>query len=367
MTHLALRNLFQNKIRLVISAGGVALALMLILTLDAIFTGVEKQITAYINHSGADIFVSQLNVRNMHMASSSLPITAVDQVETVPGVDTVTPILYLSNMVVVGQERNLAYIIGLPKNATMGGPWDIIEGHGNPGPGEAVIDRNVAKKSGVSLGGEVEILGKKLRVVGLSEGAASLVNSVAFISLSDFEALRGNPDSVSFLLVKLEPDQSPINASERIEKQVAGVTATPTAEFAAQEKRVVKDMSTDVITIMNMVGFLIGLAVMALTVYTATFARRKEYGVLKALGARNSHLYRTVVAQAFFSIILGFIAGLAFTLLLAFAIPILGLNLTLEVSSASLIKVGTVSFVIAGLSAFLPIRQITGLDPAMVF
>ena len=41
MIRLAFRNLFQNKIRLVISVGGVALALLLILSLDAIFSGVE--------------------------------------------------------------------------------------------------------------------------------------------------------------------------------------------------------------------------------------------------------------------------------------------------------------------------------------
>ncbi|MBI5828931.1 MAG: ABC transporter permease, partial [Chloroflexi bacterium] len=64
MTLLALRNLFQNKARLVISVGGVALALMLILSLDAIFTGMERRVTAYIDQSGADIFVSQSGVRN---------------------------------------------------------------------------------------------------------------------------------------------------------------------------------------------------------------------------------------------------------------------------------------------------------------
>ena len=36
MIRLAFRNLFQNKARLVISVGGVALALLLILSLDAI-------------------------------------------------------------------------------------------------------------------------------------------------------------------------------------------------------------------------------------------------------------------------------------------------------------------------------------------
>lgn len=49
MTRLAFRNLFQNKIRMMISVGGVALALLLILSLDAIFTGVEQRITVYID------------------------------------------------------------------------------------------------------------------------------------------------------------------------------------------------------------------------------------------------------------------------------------------------------------------------------
>lgn len=367
MTRLAFRNLFQSKTRLVISVGGAALALLLILSLDAIFAGVEKQITAYINHSGADIFISQKNVRNMHMASSSLPITFVKTAASVPGVDQVTPIMYLANMVVVGNERNPAYIIGLPENAVMGGPWQVSVGRGNPASGEAVIDRSVAEKSGLSLGDHVEILGMKLKLVGLSEGTASLINSVAFISFTDFVSLRGSQDAVSFLLIKIMPGGSPVDVAARIEAMMPQVTAETTVDFAAQEKRVVKDMSTDVVTIMNLIGFLIGLAVMALTVYTATLARRKEFGVLKALGAKNNDLYRAVVAQALLSVILGFSTGLLFTLLLSWIIPYLGVNLLLEVSIPSLIKVGVVSLVIASLSAFLPIRQITGLDPALVF
>jgi putative ABC transport system permease protein len=367
MIRLAFRNLFQNKVRLVVSVGGVSLALLLILTLDAIFSGVERQITAYINHSGADVFVSQSAVRNMHMASSSLSATLTDEVKGVPGVQAVTPILYLSNMIVVGEERNLAYIIGLPEDATMGSPWQIAAGSSRPKPGDAIIDRNVAEKSNVGLGDEVEILGSKFKVAGLSEGTASLVNSVAFISMADFFALRGGSDTVSFLLVKAQPGVNPEGVAARIEEQIGNVTTQTRSVFAGQERRVVKDMSTDVITIMNLIGFLIGLAVMALTVYTATLSRRKEYGVLKALGARNNHLYRSVLTQALLSVILGFGVGLAFTLLLSVIIPRLGLNLALVISSTSLLKVGAVSLVIASFSALLPIRQIAGLDPVMVF
>jgi putative ABC transport system permease protein len=367
MIWLAFRNLFQNKVRLVISVGGVALALLLILSLDAVFTGVERQITAYIEHSGADVWVSQEDVLNMHMASSTLPDSVTRKVKNVPGVASVTPIMYLTNNVIVGEERNLAYIIGLPERPELGAPWKISSGRSLPSKGEAIIDRNVAEKSGIGLGDKVEILGEEFEVIGLSEGTVSLVNSVAFTSIDDFEEMRGSYGTMSFLLVKVVEGEAPELVASRIQARVRDVTAQSGNAFAAQERKVVKDMSTDVITIMNLIGFLIGLAVMALTVYTSTLSRRREYGMLKALGARSTDLYQTVLAQAILSVILGFLFGLALTLLLAAVVRALGSNLLLEVSLTSLIKVGSISLVIAGISAIIPIRQIAGLDPAMVF
>ena len=216
MIRLAFRNLFQNKIRLTISVGGVALALLLILSLDAVFTGVERQITAYIEHSGADVWVSQEDVLNMHMASSSLPDSVARKVKNVPGVDSVTLILYLTNNVIAGDNRNLAYIIGLPEKAGLGGPWEVFSGRSLPGESQAIIDHNVAEKSGIGLGDTVEILGEEFEVIGLSEGTASLVNSVAFISMDEFKDLRGNYSTISFLLVKVLDSESPEVVAARI-------------------------------------------------------------------------------------------------------------------------------------------------------
>lgn len=367
MLRLAFRNLFQNKVRLVISVGGVALALLLILSLDAILAGVEQQVTAYVDYSGADIFVAQEGVRNMHMAASSLPASMAGRVKTVPGVESVTPILYLTNMIVIGDERNLAYVIGLPHDAMAGGPARVVEGVAIPRVGEAVIDRGVALKSGVTIGDKVKILGEEFKIVGLSEGMVSLVNSVAFVSKDDFARLWGAGTTVSFLLVKIKPGESPDVVAARIEAKIDKVTAQSRSAFAAQERKVIQDMTTDIVSIMNLIGFLIGLAVMALTIYTATLSRRKEYGVLKALGARSAHLYRAVLGQALISIALGFTLGLTITLLLSAVVPKLGLNLLLQVNLASLLKVGFVSILITSLSAILPIKQIAGLDPAMVF
>ncbi|MEW5939920.1 MAG: ABC transporter permease, partial [Chloroflexota bacterium] len=339
MIRLAFRNLFQNKARLVISVGGVALALLLILALDAVFTGVERRITAYIDFSGADIWVSQEDVRNMHMASSSMPESAARKIKRVEGVASVTPILYLTNNVVAGDERNLAYVIGLPEQVEFGGPWKVSAGASLPGEGEVIVDRGIAENSGIALGDEVEILGKEFVVSGFSEGTSTLVNSVVFISADDFEEMRGSYGTVSFLLVKVNGGESPKVVAARIESQIRDVTAQTRDGFASQERKVVKDMSADLITIMNLIGFLIGLAVMALTVYTSTLSRRREYGMLKAIGARNSHLYLTVLAQAVLSVILGFLFGLLITLALTVITPAFGSNLTLAVSPASFLKV----------------------------
>ncbi len=364
---LARRNLARNRVRLVASVGGVALALSLTLALDAIYAGVANQLTTYIDRSGADVWVSQAGVRNLHMVASWLPATVTDEVRAVPGVAEATPILYSTDTIVAGDERAVAYVIGLPGGARMGGPWDVVDGADHVGRGEIIVDRGFAKKAGVSIGDTVTVLGGEARIVGLSAGTASLVNSVAFVSFDDFQAMRGGAPVVSYVLVKVAPGASPETVASAIEREVPDLTAQSAADFAAQERRLVMDMSADVISIMNVIGFVVGLAVVALTVYVATLARRREYGVLKALGARNTALYRVVLAQAVLSVALGFAVGLAFTGLLTLVVPQAGLGLELSIGGASLVKVGLFALVIAGLAAILPVRQVSSLDPAVVF
>jgi putative ABC transport system permease protein len=360
------RNLGGNRIRLIASVGGVALALSLTLALDAIYAGVANQLTTYIDRAGADVWVSQSGVRNMHMVASWLPAAVSDEVSAVDGVGEVTPILYATDTVAARDERTIAYVIGLPADAAMGTPWDVVKGSAVPGPGEVIVDAAFAERAGVSIGGSITVLGGDATVVGLSEGTASLVNSVAFVSFDDFASMRGAP-LVSYVLVEVTPGADPEAVAAAVERQVSGVTAQSAAAFAVEERRLVMDMSAEVILIMNVVGFVVGLTVVALTVYVATVARRREYGALKALGATNRFLYGVVLGQAFVSVAIGFAAGLAFTALVGVVVAQTELGLQLWLSAASIAKVGLVATTIAGLAALLPIRQIAGLDPAVVF
>jgi putative ABC transport system permease protein len=300
------------------------------------------------------------------MVASWMPAATAEAVAEVDGVAVAEPILYTTDSMSAGAERGWVYLIGLKPNATMGGPWTVVEGSERPGRGEALIDRRFAQRAGVGLGDPVTMLGREFRITGLTEGTASLVNSVAFVTFDDFAARRGGDPAVSFVLVRASPGVSPNELAATLGTSVAGVTAQTTASFSRAERKLALDMTADVIAIMNAIGFIVGLAVVALTVYIATLALRREYGALKAFGAPVRFLYRVVLAQAGMSVLAGFVTALVMTATLSAIVPWTGVNLELAIAPDSLIKVGAVAAVIAALAALLPIRQIAGLDPAIV-
>ncbi len=366
MFALARNNLFRSRMKALMAIGGVALAMMLVLSLDAILAGLENRIGAFVERAGADVWVAQSGVRNMHMASSAVPRGLVDQVRQVPGVAEATPIRYLTNVVRSGDQDYIATVIGLPVGATMGLPNALVPGGTMPKSGQVVIDGAVGK-AGANVGDGVRILGSTFEISGRSEGLASSLSSLAFIPLSDLDRMLGNDRVVSYVLVRAAPGVSAESLSAAIETRVNGVTASTRTQFAGEERRVVRDMSTEIAVIMNLAGLLIGFAVMALSIYTATASRLPEYGVLKAVGASTRRLAGVVVTQAALTVVVGLVLGLIAAYATALIAPHLDPLFDLEITFASVVKVSLVSFAVAALAAIAPIIQIAGLDPAVVF
>lgn len=367
MLRYSVRTLFEGWGRTTLSIGGVALALMLIIALDAVFLGAERRSAAYIDHSGADIVVSQAGVRTMHMAASTLPADLVGSVRAIPEVASVTPVLFASDIGQFGETRASTYVIGLPPNATSGLPPDTTAGTAMPAAGGAVVDTRLADRAGLAIGDTVTVLGRGFRINGLSRGTASLSSSVVIIPLADFARIRGTDQSLSFLFVTVTPGASPDEVAEHIRAVTGDATVQTREQFSAEERALIRDMGTNIIAVMNLLGFLIGLAVMALTIYLAMLSRRSEFGMLKAVGAPNGQLYRVVLLQALVSVGLGCVVAVAATLALALLLPQLGSTVSLALGISAVARVLIASVVIAGVAAVLPIKRIAGLDPAMVF
>ncbi|MHB0976379.1 MAG: ABC transporter permease [Candidatus Aquicultorales bacterium] len=363
---VARKNLFESPARFLMSLGGVALAMLLILALDGVFAGAIGRVTLYIDNTPSQIVVAQEGVENMHMTSSTFGEDKVSAIERTPGVKQANPILFTSDYLVSGDNRSVAFICGFPPGRP-GGPWDMVEGKAEIEPGEIIIDRRVAEKYGLGVGDEITALGRSFTVGALAEDTVNIINSVAFIRFDDFERAKDLRSVVSYVFVSADPGANPARVAREIERSVGGVSAMTKAQFAENERRVISDMSVDIIRTMNFVGFLIGLAALGLSAYTVTLSKVKEYGVLKAIGARNSVLMGIVARQAAISVAFGLIAAVLLSWLLTAALALAGSSITLVVEGTSIIKVVLGSVIVALIASVIPILRIASIDPAAVF
>lgn len=361
---LARRNLFQDRRRATLSIVGVAVALLLVLVLEGIFAGAMRQVTAYLRNVPADVVVSQRGVRTMHMSSSALSDTVVADVARIPGVAWAEGIRFTTGTVRTPTGGQLSYVIGYDTSTGRGGPWRTTSGR-SPGPGEVVIDSVAADQLGVEVGGTVSVLGKEFAVSGLSAGGTSITNTSTFMRSKDFAAIRG--PAISYVLVGARSDVAGKTVARRIAAVVPGTTAQTQDEIVDQEGGIIRDMSADIMQIMSIIGFAIALAVVALTLFTATLSKLREYAVVKALGAGGGRLVRTVVAQSLWTVGLAFGAALALTFAVAALVAEATPNVRIAVEAPTVTRVAIAALAIGALGAIVPLRRLLRVDPATAF
>ena len=229
-----------------------------------------------------------------------------------------------------------------------------------------MIDERVAADSGLRVDDTVTVLGGEHVIGGLARGTVNVVNSIAFVRFDDFEEATRVNDTASFGLVRVARGQDPAAVASRIRKRVGGLSVMTREQFAENERRIVSDMSIDIMRIMNLIAFFIGVAVVGLTVYTSTFAKLREYGVLKAMGARSAVLFGVVFSQAALSVSLGLVLAVALGYAVAGALLILQSQIEVRLTILSVVRVATASAVIAILASAVPIAMIARIKPADV-
>ena len=358
------RVLFADRRRGVLTVAGVAAALLLVLVLDAIFTGALVRVTHYMRTSPADVFVSQAGVRTMHMSASALPPGVEERAAAVPGVAWVAPIGFASGAVGGPTGRQLSYLIGYDPRTGRGGPDRLVRGD-PPRLGQAVVDELAAGQLGLAVGATATVLGVPLRISGLSSGGTSITNTTVFVSRDQFIAQQG--PAASYLLVRADPGLTSDELARRLTRALPGTTVQTRAQFTASESRIVTDMSADLLRLMGLIGLLIALAVIALGLLTSTLARLHDYAVLKALGAGTPRLAGTVASQVLWTVGLGLAAATGLALLLAAALPAVAPTVQLYVTVGSVARVGLAALAAGTVAALLPLRRLSTVDAATAF
>ena len=114
------------------------------------------------------------------------------------------------------------------------------------------------------------------------------------------------------MLVKTAPGAAAADVARAIEAQVSDVDAVTTDEWrVAQECYWMFGTGAGItVLIAAALGLLVGIVVVAQTIYAATVDHIREYGTLKAMGATNAYLLRVIVTQAIISALIGGVLGI---------------------------------------------------------
>ncbi len=367
MLRWALLSLWMEPGRALGSALGVGFAFTLVVLFQAVFEGESDRIVAYPENAGADVWVMQRGVSNMHMASSILWDWKETRVGQVQGVKDLTPILYLNSVVRAGKRDWFCYIVGLPPNAERGGPWRMASGRAEPRRGEVVIPRTLASLAGIGIGDQVAITDLRLTVVGLSDETFSMANSVTFVAMEDLEDIMGAYGYHSYLLVVAEVGEKAEALAHRIMREVDKVSALPRDRFVARDRKMALAMGTEIIWIMTRIGGLVAMLIVAFAAYSQVARLQGEYAVVKALGFRGSQLAMAALVQSITVTLAGLLVCVAVSYLVIPALPKLAPQVSVLVTGGQLARVALAALPVAAIASMLPIARIARVDPMSVF
>lgn len=358
MPGYALKSLLHHRLRLVISVLGIAIAIALILIINGFAEGFYKQASNFFRNTDSNLIVAE-NDEGLISNTSLLPRSLINDIEASDSVTEVSQIMFVP---VIYNDVSITVIGYEDKN--LGGPWKITEGRNIDKGNEIVLDQAFAEENNIKIGEKIKLLGQKLKVVGLSGQTASFISSLNFISLKKMRQLTNSEEMSGYFLIK----SSNIKASEdSLEKNLKEGQVFTNQELGQSEEDDVRQVMSGPINIVNIIAFLIGLLVIALTAYVAALSKLNEFGILKAIGSSASKLFAIVLKQTFINTILGLVVGIGLGFVAANIIENLYPKFLIYITPVSLARISVLAVVLALLASIIPIRKVAAVDPVLVF
>ncbi len=364
--NLALSNLFQDKLRFALSVIGIALAVMLILFLLGLRAGVFRGAVMYLDNTPGSVVVMPQGVKSTSAGSGQfLSPETVEAIASAPGVDRATPVLVMMAIPELHGKKQVIKLVGYDPSFG-GGPWSLKEGREPSNDSEVVLDRVLADRHGYKVGDAFPLGGHELIVVGLSNQTASFAGTLVFARKTFVESMALAQGEASFIIVTPKRGTSSAELVANL-RSLSGTNALLKSEVMANDKKIIAGIFDQVIFLMVAAAFIVGALVVGLVIYTATVERRGEYGILKAIGARNGVLYRVVVSQAAVAASVGVVLGIGFAYAAGWLVMSARPQFLVAIEPTAIILTLAAGFVMALAGALVPARAVAGLAPAEVF
>jgi putative ABC transport system permease protein len=373
MVDLALKSLLHDRLRFLITVIGVAFAVTLVFVQVGLFLGLLDNASVTIDHVDADLWVTSKNTPNIDF-SHTFPETRVDRVRSIPGVaraDNLIVWFMTVNLPTGAQEGTQTYALenferwNLPWQVTDGSVADLRRGD------YIIIDESAVKRYGAfNVGDYREVLGRRLEIIGKTRGALSFTTTP--ISFIDYRLAQDlSPDLLrgltTYVLVKLAPGADTAAIRAEIARRLPYNDVFTRQEWASRSRNYWV-ASTGIglnMYITVFLGCLVGVVVVAQTLYTSAMEHIKEFGTVKAIGGNNGDIYLILGKQAAIAAVVGYLLGLIPSFSLGPVMAKIGLKLIIPQLLLGWVFAGTVVLCLA--AAVIAFRKVASIDPALVF
>jgi putative ABC transport system permease protein len=371
--NLAIRNLLHDKLRSAMTVAGVAFAVTLVFVQVGLFLGLLHNASVTIENIDADLWVTSRNTPNVDFAHG-FPEGYVQRVRSVAGVERADNLLvqFLNMTFPSGAEEGLL-VYGLEDFSRWRIPWSVESGDlADLRRGDYMfLDASAERRYGpFAVGDRREVMGYRLKIIGRTREALSFTTTpIGFLDYRLVQKLAGErmTGRTTYILVRAEEGADLPAVKAEIQRRLPHNDVYTRDEWAQRSRRYwVASTGLGLNMYLTVfLGCLVGVVVVAQTLYTSTLEHLKEFGTVKAIGGSNADIYRILGTQAAIAAVVGFVAGGGFALALGPAMAGIGLKLIVPPSLGAVVFAGTLVLCLA--SAFVSFRKVAAIDPALVF
>jgi putative ABC transport system permease protein len=371
MWSIAVETLIADRGKLLTALVGVVFSIMLVNVQGGLFLGLIEKAGLLVDHGQADIWVGHKNMHNVDFPRD-IPRRWLNRIRSIPGVKRAEPYLTgVANMTLPSGGFEWVVVVGVDRASLLGNAWNLVEGRPSSilQPHGIIVDQCDERKLEYPRIGELrEIGGRRARVVGISRGIAGFL-FMPYVFTSEERAaayLQRSPDTCSYFLVQIEPELDANDVCAAIRRRVPEVDAYPRDAFSRLSinfwmTRTGLGISFGAATLL---GLLVGLVMVAQTLYAMVLDRLAEFGTLKAIGATQGQIYSILLIQAVLMALVGSLTGLVLVAGIQhlYSTPRAPIVISWWLSLGSCFLV----LVICLVSSWLPYLRIRRVDPLMV-
>jgi len=347
----------------------VAFAVTLIVLLRGLYLSYETKVGDYYDAMHVDAWVLQKGSADLLFSVSILPLAMSRQLERIYGVETAIPYATRQMGFKIDGHKVLLRIVGFNPDRTGPGPGPLAMDAGTRDitNRQIIIDKVFARQHDVQLGDSLDISDQKLRVAGISSGGDMVAFQYAFVTRWRARKLLESRRTVTAFLLTYDDDTPLGFIKDQVESLSGVATVKTTPEMIKANRRVINEGFLPVLRVLLVIGFFIGVAVIGLTIYSTVLEHRREYGILKAVGARTRQMLVVVAVQAMFAAVAGYAVGVGVSLLAAKGAEMWVPQFITNITTTDLALVGVAALFMGLIAAFVPLRKIAQVDPAVVF